>query len=491
MFSRNKNLLLILIIIIAAFFRLFNLDTTPPGLFPDEAMNGNNALEALGTNNFKVFYPENNGREGLFINIQALFLKFIIPAFSHTEPWMLRLPSAFFGILTVLGIYFFARLLFEKDRGRSIALFASFFMAISFWHINFSRIGFRAIMAPFFLTWGLYCLILSFKKQNGLLFAILGGIIYGLGFYSYIAYRATPFLILLIFIIYRLSKIHPPNVKKNILARGLLFSITTFIIIAPLVFYFLENPSDFLGRTAQISIFSSANPLKDLSLNILKTGAMFNFMGDFNWRHNFSGRPLLFWPIGILFITGLLIAAKKLFKNFDGQFGILLGWLAITALPVVISNESMPHALRAILMMPPIFTLAGYGGITIYNKILETEISSKRTKSFVLILSVILIIESYQTYFIKWASRPEVSDAFETNYVEIGKILRDLPETIPKYVVVEAQGVNVRGMPMPTQTVMFMTDTFLPKEQDKKNIHYVLSEQQFNIPPNSLSIVLK
>ena len=68
--------LLLGILIVAVFFRLFALTNFPSGLYPDEAMNGNNALEALAGpaaggagGNFKIFYPENNGRGGLFINI--------------------------------------------------------------------------------------------------------------------------------------------------------------------------------------------------------------------------------------------------------------------------------------------------------------------------------------------------------------------------------------------------------------------------------------
>ena len=89
---------LILILVIATFFRLWQIQTIPPGLYPDEAMNGNNALEALDTGDFKVFYSENNGREGLFINIQAIFLWLF-----GNKPWVLRLPSVIFGLFTVLG----------------------------------------------------------------------------------------------------------------------------------------------------------------------------------------------------------------------------------------------------------------------------------------------------------------------------------------------------------------------------------------------------
>src|SRR3989338_4260251 len=145
---------LIAIIILAIFFRFWDLKNTPPGLWSDEAMNGTNTIQALEGGEWKVFYPENFGREGLFINIQALFVKFL----GH-EPWVLRLPSAIFGVLTVLGLYLMTKALFSIRA----AIFASFFLATSFWHINFSRIGFRAIMAPFFLIWSFYFLFMAMR----------------------------------------------------------------------------------------------------------------------------------------------------------------------------------------------------------------------------------------------------------------------------------------------------------------------------------------
>ena len=49
---------LLAILVIAAFLRLYQLPSIPPGLYPDEAMNGNNALKALETGEYKVFYSD-------------------------------------------------------------------------------------------------------------------------------------------------------------------------------------------------------------------------------------------------------------------------------------------------------------------------------------------------------------------------------------------------------------------------------------------------
>ena len=117
----NRWSLVIIVIIITAFFRLYNIIDLPPGLYPDEAIYANNGVEAWETGNFKIFYPENNGREGLWPNI----IGFFIIKFGH-EPWVPRSVAAIFGILTVLGVYFltkelFAGRLFSDGTGRSSA----------------------------------------------------------------------------------------------------------------------------------------------------------------------------------------------------------------------------------------------------------------------------------------------------------------------------------------------------------------------------------
>ncbi len=493
---------LALIVIIAAFFRLYNITQTPPGLYPDEAMDGTNAQEALATHNFKVFYPENNGREGLFMDIQALS----ITAFGN-EPWALRIVSSIFGILTVLGLYFLAKILFKskKEYAVKIALLSAFLMATNFWHINFSRISFRAIMAPFFLVWAVYFILKSFDEEK-YKSAIIAGIFYGLGFYSYIAFRATPLIIAVIFG-YWLVKY--PLSRKRLVKKFVVLFLVSLIVFAPLGYYFVKHPADFMGRTTQVSIFSSASPLKSLADNTIKTLGMFNFAGDSNWRHNYSGAPELFFPVGIMFLIGIFFAIYCLIKNFklpstshpevfsEGSrlpFYILLSWFITAMLPVVISNEGIPHALRSILMIPPVIILAAFGGIITYEKLREI-LKSKISKNILLyalyFLLFTILVSAYITYFIDWAKNPNTIASFNQNYVDIGRQLNSLPQELPKYVIVEAGGVDVRGIPMPAQTVMFITDTFTPDKQKAKNIFYVLPKDISEIPSNAFTVELK
>ena len=96
------------------------------------------------------------------------------------------------------------------------------------------------------------------------------------------------------------------------------------------------------------------------------------------------------------------------------------------------------------------------------------------------LLSVLLavIIGDAQRYFVRWGQHPAVADEFTARYTDVADRLTALPPATLKYVVVTKGDVLVRGVPMSAQTVMFLTDTWLPEQQREKNIYY-LTEQQF------------
>ena len=492
--------IVLLILIVAAVFRFQHIGSVPPGLYPDEAMNGNNALAALETGppagGYKVFYPENNGREGLFIALQAQSIKFL-----GNQPWALRLVSAIFGVLTVLGTYFLAAKLFNWQ----IGALSSFLLAISFWHTLFSRIGFRAIMAPFFLVWGLYFLWRGLQGGRLINFAV-SGILWGLGFYTYIAFRAMPLVLILVLLAYWAAVHKDFSHEKYVftrdqMTRGLALLLVVFILtFLPLGWYFYNHPADFFGRTGQLSIFASGEILKNFLANTVTTLGMFNFVGDWNWRHNLAGQPLLFWPIGVFFAAGFLRAWFKLWRAYKkhGHFStvqtLLLSWFLVGLLPVIFSNEGLPHALRAIIVAPVVFIFAGEGLWWVYDMTRDWAFQPRYwlgvkpspaaiSGSAIALLAVLIILTisayaEYDKYFNRWATSPNVADAFAQNYLELGQRLNGMPTNIKKYVLVNTGGVLVNNIPMPAQTVMFITDTYAADKQTAQNIYY-LTEEQF------------
>src|SRR5262249_18788009 len=258
----KKLLLLVGIVSIAAFLRFWHLDSVPPGVFRDEAINATQGWTAAqgGNFGFKIFYPENNGREGLWINVVGLTEHVFGP-----NEFSLRFCSGIVGTFTVLGILLLAHELVLSD---SIAFLSAFFVATSFWHLNFSRICFSAIMVPMFTTWGLWFLLRAWRASSqssppglnrfrlipyALFNAVAGGMLFGFGFYSYIAYRLAPLIALIFCAVFWFRYAES---RKQFLALAGLWFVTTFATALPIAIYFLHSPYEFWSRAREISVFS-------------------------------------------------------------------------------------------------------------------------------------------------------------------------------------------------------------------------------------------
>ena len=147
-----------LIVLGALFLRTYKLSTLPPGVYPDESVNGIDAITANANHNWQLFYTNNNGREGLFMNLIALGFSLFGVSVVTLKMW-----SVLFGTLTVLGMTLLGE---ELLASRRAGLIAGFLTATSFWAINFSRIGFRAIMLPFVLVFSIFFLIRGIQKKK-------------------------------------------------------------------------------------------------------------------------------------------------------------------------------------------------------------------------------------------------------------------------------------------------------------------------------------
>jgi hypothetical protein len=348
-----------------------------------------------------------------------------------------------------------------------------------------SRTAFRANLAPLLLTASLWLLISALKQTEDRAFswrAILGGLLFGLGFYTYIAFRVAPILLLVILAFYPQRKYLWRNLTTFVLAA--------FVMALPLGIHFLRTPSDFFGRTSEISVFNSPNPVLSTGINIFKTAGMLHVSGDPNWRLNYSRRPELFWPVGILFLVGAWVADGENSARTGNRFAaaLILAWIVIAAIPVVLSNEGMPHALRAVLMLPPTIILSAWGGVTLYRWLARRV---RQVNALAAVFVILLSFEAYHTYFVRWARNSNVLAAFDAPSVSIADSLNRLPDMTDKVVMVDLGGVRVKGIPMPAQTVMFLTDTYDERRAAEKRFHYVLPQSPGSLPPHGILCSLK
>src|SRR5215472_8877532 len=222
---RKQILALLFVMFVAVLLRTVALGSVPMGLDPDEALNGNEAYAAHQAGEWPLFYPSNNGREGLFINLvgvsESVFGAGLVG---------LRIPAAAIGSLTVLFVF----LLGEMLVGFRAAIFGSFLLATSFWHVLVSRTAFRAILMPLLLTASLYLLVRAFGEESAnrrLWWAVV-----------VLAFAAADF--------YRRRRR-----GESVLPWAAVMAVwwgVAVIAALPLALYFAHHPAEFSGRMNEL-----------------------------------------------------------------------------------------------------------------------------------------------------------------------------------------------------------------------------------------------
>lgn len=413
---------LILIVLVAAFLRFFRLDSLPPGLHPDEAANGLDIIGMIDQGKFAVVFDSNGPREGLFLYLQGFFVwvgqALSIASLNYTT-LALRLAPALIGVLTVFGLYKLTKEFFNKN----IALFSAAALAISSWHIQFSRNGFRAIMTPLVLVFLFYFFIKAYREGK-IRDYVWAGAWLGLGFYTYLSFRMIPlvFLALLVFILVTDKKFFSKNLKK----LGYFF-LVFLVCMIPMVIHFFHVPADILGR-ASTSIFGQGgNPAMILADNILKTLQMFNFAGDSNFRHNVASLPMLEPIMGVLLWVGLLVACFRIKKI---EYFILIVWAAVMSLPEIMTGEGIPHALRMVGVIPVVFIFVALG----FDRFAEAlrKLFKAPLKKFVPILAMVIFVLSLgaavQKYFIIFPKSVEAHEAYAEDMVALAEKINAVPQ---------------------------------------------------------------
>jgi 4-amino-4-deoxy-L-arabinose transferase-like glycosyltransferase len=247
-----------------------------------------------------------------------------------------------------------AKSLFDKQ----VALFSSFFLAISPWHVHLSRVATEGLMPfLFFTTTGVYLFAKSKQKVKLLPLSFL---FLAIGSYSYFSARIfIPIFLLILVILYRRF------LTKN--KKIVLLSFTVFIIISlPLIFHMFFGPG--LTRWHQVSIFINkdflggvtqmpANYLLYFSPQFLFSGGDAGFPGQFIKRHSILGIGELYWfqlPLIIIAVLSSLIVRKK-----EGK--LLLFWLLLYPLAGTITKETTPQATRSVIGVIPFQILSAIG----------------------------------------------------------------------------------------------------------------------------------
>ncbi len=380
----TRNVVLIVIMALAAALRFYQLGQNPPSLFVDEVSNGYNAYSILktGRDEYGNFLPLVVRSFGDYNPpLSAYLLIPSIAAFGLNEIGV-RFPSALLGTLTVLTTYFLAFKLLGKKK---IALLSSFLLAISPWHLQFSRYDHEANFMVFFGVLGV-TLFLNCSKNLRVLVA--STVLFGLALNSYQGAKIwIPILMATVFLFYH---------KEILSFKYKLISpfIILFLFCLPIILNFKTS----LIRGQSVGILAQKNPLETFITGYLAHyNPNFLFIsGDSTGRHSIPGMGELYVFEAPLVILGLLFLIGQ--KTMGPKF--ILAWLLVAAIPPATATPT-PHALRGLSVIPIWSIIAACGAYVILSSKIKDNFKKGITVALILIASY-NIITYFHLYYIHY-----------------------------------------------------------------------------------------
>lgn len=368
-----QHWILISIIVIGVILRVYDLDKNPPALDVDFTAYGYDAYSILktGTDQYGQHLPL------VFRSLDsyplALAVYSLIPSialFGLTE-LAVRIPAVIFGVLLLPVTYWFVSLLTHQ---RKLALLTTLFLALSPWHIQYSREVSNHVLVPLLTTTSLTLFLLSLRRPSLLLPAVFLSI---LPLYAYHGAIVGPFILSVFVFLYR---------KKIKVTKWIPLSATTIVFaFIPMALLLLQGTATI--RYNATTIFNPevtlrndiqwadddlvSQPLTSLLHNrrIVYTKAWLQnylehwkfdylfFDGMVNRNFRIPDVGLLYpWDIPFLLLgLGLLI---KTWRQPTSKF--LLAWFFIAPLPSSLALGA-PASLRLVLWMPLLQIIVAMG----------------------------------------------------------------------------------------------------------------------------------
>ncbi|MCL4489737.1 MAG: glycosyltransferase family 39 protein [Chloroflexi bacterium] len=353
--KRSTWVALVIILLIGVWLRVSDLTRIPPGLYHDEAFSGLDAWAIVRGAGLAIFFEGNGGREPLFVYLHALSLLLFGPT-----TFALRLPAAFVGILTLPVLFVLVRRLAPRKNSVGVALLATAALAVSYWHLNFSRVGWRTITLPLFACLAFYFFWRA-RRTGRLRDHLLAGLCLGAALYTYLSARFLPLVLVLFWGIEWLGMLlarprHSTRLRAGILTAAVVV-LGALIAFLPLALYFFIHPNAFLFRVGDVTLPTGESPVGAVLANLERVAAAFYANGDPEWRHGIARRALLDGVTAVPFALGLFVSLWR-WRKLESLFALL--WLVVMLLPTVLSRDA-PDTQRAIGALPAVCLFIGVG----------------------------------------------------------------------------------------------------------------------------------
>ncbi len=438
-FITNKTIIIISIFfIIGAILRFILISKIPVSIYWDEAADGYNAYSILhtGRDEYGTFFPIlfrsfNDYKMGGYV-----YLISIAEFLFGLNEFAVRFPSAFFGSLTIILVFFLTKeiLYFSKsfrEKSNNISILAAVLFAICPWSINFSRAGFEANVALFFVGLAVWFFLKNVREHKKI-FYFLSTFTFVVGIYFYRSEFVFIPLILIVLLI-TFKNFFKENLKLSII--NLLFLI---VLLIPLAFAIKSEVTS--DRGVKVSVVYNAfddqvqfsrdrlyfNNIIGKAIFNNKTAIIYkaiqnyeqNFnpvflftQGDPNKRHSTDGMGIIY----LIDAPFLLFGLYKILRSKGNSKLLIVGWLLCGFIPSAIADIN-PHSLRG-LNDVIIFEIIIAIGIFSFIDLLKNKNIRKITIGFTILLYLIFFIRFINLYF--FVDPTKVGNLWADGYQEL------------------------------------------------------------------------
>ena len=418
MHKLKSSLFLVLIILILGIsLRVWKLSEFPIHLSHDEVSQAYDAISLVETgkdiygNFLPTIFPSVGDFKSPFYTYAASLVYFLI----GDHEWMIRVPGVIFGILIIPAVFWFTYKLTKEPK---IALFASFFTAISPSEIFFSRKSFENGAGVFFLLVSLSALCTYLEKQKKQRWLYLTAVLSALGMYTYFSHAIIiPLMIATFILIFR--KKFTQELKKYLPVLSL-----WILLVIPLIIIILTNPG---SRYRSQTVFITQDSTLGKELNYITSENSFiaqflhlKTVGDFSFNRYFgqfdpvylfgngldltnqgpvNTGPLLLFQLPLLFIAVSYLIKRVDFTN-SGK--LLVFAVALGVLPSGLTFEPhSPH--RMIIVFTLLNIITGIGAYSLWQRINVLRTPIKVTLIFVLVTALTVNVISFlHIYFVNF-----------------------------------------------------------------------------------------
>lgn len=406
----KKYLFLLLIIILLAFLlRVYKITEIPPALNWDETSIGYNAYSILktGRDEWNQSFPVHFKAYGEYKLPIQVYLSIPGIYFFGLNELGVRITPVIYGTFTVLVMFFLGRLLFESELA---GLVAAFLLAISPWHIHLTRASFESSLSVFWIVFAIWFLVKGFKKEKWFLFSMVP---FALSVFTYNSARIfTPMFLIAILLIYKKRLFE----SKKIILVSLILFVILLIPLAPFLLsgersarYKLVSITDDPGLIPRINENRGNShlpqPLPRLIHNKV-TYVSFYFAG--NYLAHFTPQFLFITGaphkqhhvqnIGELYLFQAPFLLAGLFALFylKNKFkGLLFAWVLLAFVPVAVTQDSIPHALRTLIAAPFYQLICALGFVFTLRWFKNKTLTIKIISFLILILAIFISVYWY------------------------------------------------------------------------------------------------